>query len=482
MQKSKFIRLLKSLSKEELKRFEEFVSSPYYNKNSNLVKLMKYISRYSPDYDNIKLERERVYSEIIHGKKFNIKVMKNLMSGLLNLLLKFLELSNYEKNTGSKYFYLLDELLKRNQYSVFSRNVKKAESVLSGSLISEDYFYNNLRLCDLKFSFDIRTQTGMENVQIPVQLIENLFSFFLIYYFKYNYNLLIRKYDYNFNFQPDMSFIENVINHVKAQDFSNKEIILIYYNILMSNLFREDEKYFFDLKSLTEKYGLSLDKNERHNLYSVMQGYCLRKIRERKSVYKSILFDVCKEMVSNGSYTNLDSGLILPLIYKNIVKSGLWAGEFDWTLNFIEDYREKLLLPFQNNVYYYSHALCSFIKGDYERSLEKLSVVKYENVYDKAEVNRLLIQIYYEMGLTDELYSLIDTFKHFLHNDKGISGGTKKGIINFIYFTNTIHKLTFSTDPKWEALQLKKKLLITPTFEMEWLLEKIELHIIKGAN
>ena len=51
------ISVFRTFSKEELKRFEEFLLSPYYNKKSAVVNLFNVIKKNEPDYNSPNLER-----------------------------------------------------------------------------------------------------------------------------------------------------------------------------------------------------------------------------------------------------------------------------------------------------------------------------------------------------------------------------------------------------------------------------------------
>jgi len=288
----------------------------------------------------------------------------------------------------------------------------------------------------------------------------------------------MRKFSYNFN--PDLSFMEKVIEYVKQRDFSNKEIILIYYYLFLADLKEENEEYFSEFRNLASKHSKLLNRNEQHNVYTAMQGYCLRKVTRGNRKYKHVLFEVCMEMVSNRSYFEADSAVIHPLIYKNIVKSGSWVNQFNWTLEFIENHRKELLPEYQDNIYNFCLAFCYFRKGDYSKSMEYLSKLKYENVYDKAEAKRLQMLIYYEMDWTEELFSLSDAYKHFLHNDKLISDRSKNNILNFIQFLNMILKFKIGESQRTEFHSLKKSLQSTDCYEKEWLLEKLEELSQKG--
>ncbi|MBK9226727.1 MAG: hypothetical protein IPL67_06705 [Ignavibacteria bacterium] len=50
MIKSPAIEIIKTFSKDEFKRFAEFTESPYFNKNSNLLKAVKYFKKISPEF------------------------------------------------------------------------------------------------------------------------------------------------------------------------------------------------------------------------------------------------------------------------------------------------------------------------------------------------------------------------------------------------------------------------------------------------
>jgi tetratricopeptide (TPR) repeat protein len=236
-----------------------------------------------------------------------------------------------------------------------------------------------------------------------------------------------------------------------------------------------EEKYFHEFKKLIDKYGKELTKGEQYNLFTSLQGYCQAKVMGGNNKFGPLFFEACKNMISEGAYSGEYDDVIHPLTYKNIAKSGSIQGQFEWTLNFINTYREKLKDEFQDNVYYFCLAYCHFKMKDYDNSLKYLSRAKYENVYDKAEVNRLMMQLYYEMGLTEELLSLADTYKHFLHNDKLISENQKPLISNFVNLLLNLYKIkTQKSSSDYDILQIKRELTNIKTYEKIWLQAKLE--------
>ncbi len=472
MHNSKLISVLKTFSEREKKKFDEFVCSPYFNKNSNATKLYRYLLKYSPDYSSEKLEKEAVYAGIFPGRSYNLKIMKNLMTELLRLAERFMEQSRYEKNDLGRHNYLLEELLNRKQYTLFSGKLKSAEELSSVLKKDENYFYNNMNLFSLKNSYQLRTSPGLEKIQLMGKPVEYLFGSFLIWYFKFNYNLLNRKIGYNF--EADFEFIEKVVEFVKERSFENKDIILLYYYMFMINLKWNEEEYFYEFKNLSEKCCDMLSSAEQFNIYTAIQTHCMRMLGGGNTKYRKYFFESGRDMISKNAYSGSYDDVMHPLTYKNIAKAGAQEREFKWTYDFLNEFRNKLPEEYQNNVYNFCLAYLEFIQKANEKSLNYLSQVKYENVFDKAEVNRLLLQIYFETEHTEELYSLVDTYKHFLHNDKLIAGDQKNAVLNFVNFLVVLYKLKLGIHALGVPNQLKSEISESRTYEKLWLLQKLE--------
>src|SRR5258706_12075729 len=95
MLKSSLFEIIRTFSKEDLIKFDDFVKSPYHNRNSNVVKLFMAIKKFAPDFKDPKLSKEEVWKKIFPAKEYNYGIMKNLIHDLNKLSLKFLQLQNY---------------------------------------------------------------------------------------------------------------------------------------------------------------------------------------------------------------------------------------------------------------------------------------------------------------------------------------------------------------------------------------------------
>lgn len=476
MYQSKLIEMMRTFSRDELKSFEDFVSSPYYNKKSSLSLLLKNISKFKPEYTGKNLDRKKIYGKLFPGRAYNDKIMRNMMSELLKLGETFLELSYYKKQISDKYKFLLNELLQRNLYKSFEKNLNIAKEIFQKSYINEDNYFDILNINSLQHSYNIRKEHKLEKSPDSSLYLDPLFAFFSMYFFKANYNIASKNVDYNFfyDFTVEMKFIDSLIEYIKKKSLKSEPIILIYYNMLMLYLKPDDERFFYDSRNLIKQYKDSFSQIERRNFHYALTGYCNRKTAsgDRTYIYKG--FEIYKEMVHEKTYAYGSNDVMQPVIFKNIVKQGVMVKEFDWTINFVETFKEKLTIGFDQNLYHFSLALIHFKKREFDRSFEFLSKVNYENVKDKVDVKCLLIQLYYELNSYENMLSQIDAFKHFLHNDKLLSRKIKDVHLNFARFVLKLINIKFKTSEEYDIGAFKNELNKTISYEKGWLTEKIE--------
>ena len=85
MNKSKSVQLLSAFSKDELSRSDDFLKSPYFNKNNRVIRLYKELAKDHPEFNSRNIQKEKLYKELFPGKEYNDQIMKNLNSEFLRL-------------------------------------------------------------------------------------------------------------------------------------------------------------------------------------------------------------------------------------------------------------------------------------------------------------------------------------------------------------------------------------------------------------
>ena len=70
MKNTALIELLCTFSKAELKKFDLFTDSKYFNNRAAVTKLWVVLKPFAPEFSSPKLKREYVYQRIFPGKEF----------------------------------------------------------------------------------------------------------------------------------------------------------------------------------------------------------------------------------------------------------------------------------------------------------------------------------------------------------------------------------------------------------------------------
>ncbi len=128
MHKSKSVILLSTFATEEIRSFGDFLKSPYFNKNTRVVKLFDELRKDHPDYTSRSISKEKLYGKLFRGKPYNDQVMKNLNTELFKLEREFLAHDMLERDRFEKSVMLITNLTARNAGQIFE---KETESITS---------------------------------------------------------------------------------------------------------------------------------------------------------------------------------------------------------------------------------------------------------------------------------------------------------------------------------------------------------------
>ena len=89
MTKGKFIQLLKTLDKKEIKAFSDYLNGNYGSQTQLLI-VYEYILKYSKDYHAEKLKKEVALKKYFFPNGISLKILNNRLSNLNKYLEEFL--------------------------------------------------------------------------------------------------------------------------------------------------------------------------------------------------------------------------------------------------------------------------------------------------------------------------------------------------------------------------------------------------------
>lgn len=505
----KLIEILKTFDKAELKRFERFVRSDYFNTNERVSKLLKSLKKFYPLFNNPGLTNEYLFRQIYGTRKFNDKTFRYLLSELLVLAGRYISIAVIEIDKTEMKKNLVDGMISRKLFSQTRSHLAELEKDVDRNfVIGTTYLHDKIDIClfwHMFFYFSGSQNPVMhKNIEGGEYLIYNtIIDLCHIYQslnvIKSSHNIvyednLLFAFIRNFNFKGLLEELENIekIYSVKndlrgAQrrsnpiDRSNKDktrllnAFKIYLCFMITYLDEKDEEYFQKMKDLVHKNEDFFKREELRDIHVMLSNCCSikRKTIDNKK-YLRYLFEITKNALSKNLYPTSKGQYMAFTVYFRALDTALTLKELEWAENFVNKYIKEIAPEIRDDVYNYSIAELRFQRKQFEPVLESLAKVVYKYALIKPRVRSLMLMTYYELNHIEEAYSLIDSHSHFLNSNKKITPEQRKAELNFLSFIKEIFKIREKPENKETLDTLKNNITECNLLSRkEWLLEKV---------
>jgi hypothetical protein len=267
-----------------------------------------------------------------------------------------------------------------------------------------------------------------------------------------------------------MLFIDEIIEHVQSNNYSDTPPILIYHQILLSYKEPEDHGHFEKIKSLINQHIHLFPDNEVAEILDSALNYCIKKMNAGEPGFLEEAFNLYKEWLIKDLLKV--RGHINPFHFKNIVTIGLRLKEFDWIENFIHQYSIFLESRFQENAVTFNLAQLYFYKNDYPKVIRQLSQVEYDDMTYNLNSKTLLMASYYELDEIEALGSLLDSFRVYLSRNKELPATRRKHYLNTIGIVRKLSKLTPGDSKEIEKLKTEVE-NTQGVVSKNWIMEKL---------
>lgn len=479
MIKSKIIEALQALDKNEIRKLESFIDSPFFNKNKNVSRLFKALKVFHPSFANAKLTKEFIYSKIFPGRQFADKTFRNLMSDLLSLIEKFIGYTNFAKNPFLEKYYIVSGLAHKRLLNLTESSLKESDEMY-GSLAFDggDSFYI-MHLLEMQKDFLAINKNkiidlNMKEGEYLLYAFLSKYFIFKMKYFNYRYKSRTEKLSEIIEEFEKAVDLEKFISYLENNSSAESELILIYYYCtkFMNNI--SNDIYYEKVKLLFRRKKHMISRSEKINLYLTLNAYCIVKIRADDKRYERELFELYMEMFEENLVLGEGETNLHITIFYNVFMLALRIGDTGYAKSFIENNYSKLLPEYRDTMFNFSYAYYYFNKREFEKALVHINKVNFENYYIKSGARILLLKIYFELKYAESFFSLSDTIKHYLAHDKLLPEDVKKTDQKFIILADKIYK--YKLEPsKYQLrdieLEITNKMRGT---HKDWLLEKVK--------
>ena len=474
MHKSSLLNILRKFSKDELEKFEDLVSSPYFNKKGNVLKLFREIKKYHPEFTDANLDKEKVWKALFPKKSFNYGIMKNLIFDLNKLSVKFIELENYSGKKFDSEFNVLEQYFSRKLLKSYVKKRDEIRNFLSKEKPSADLYHGEYILGkkDLDYLYANYTVKNIQKFDfgsLHNSMVLNFFS----NYFMLNAGLHFSR--LHFIIDSEKDFADSVMELYAKSELKNYYTDICYY-IFKISYDQRDVSDYLKLKELCYENFEKLNRNDQYTVIEALIFYSIHKTNTGDRNFYKDRFQYHKLMDEHNLLLKENTNEIEGYMFINTNIAACSSGEFEWAEKFINRYKSKLPAGENQKLVNLAYAHLYFKKGDFEKALSFLS--KCGNVYgmDKINVKTYELFLYYELGYYDELKHLIDANRHFIRNDKIVSNECKTTYGKFIEAVNKLNDYRYKTNNGFNKSGLpgiKKYITENDMPHKGWLLGKL---------
>lgn len=475
MQNFRIFELFSSLDEPEVKKFGEYLLSPFHNKNSKMVLLYEFLSTAHKSGALENVSRESIWEILYSGSPYNDKNLRREVSRFTKLLEDFMVFTEIKNSHTSNKIILLKRLRKKNLERSFRYTLKETSELFSAAQSKDAQYYQDLIKLQLEKNNELLASPE-KNLEAALENLESLRSNIDLSYILMKLNTLHIFYSFKINFNIDNPFdddlkklttlIEGNLEKISTEHpvlYTNYLILLCYMNF-------EEDIYFSQLKSFVFSNAAIFSREELHYMYQNMHNFALKRLIQGDIKYRKEAFEL-NEFFERKNIFN--ESHIEHMSFINIVKLGLDHGKQEWVYRFIKKYSDKIPEKYKESIYNLAMASLYFYKKNFPKSLEYIVKIDRNDYYFYLNAKVITIKIYYEMKETEGILSIIDTNRHYFSRKTRIPEDFINHHRRFFSFINKLVK----TEP-WnkEKIETLKRSIAEDTviISKDWLLEKVK--------
>lgn len=466
MKNRKVCRLLSALDKKQQKRFSLFLSSPYFNTNTDLVTLYTVILKWlkKGKYGT----EEAVFKLWKKGEPFNQSTFRRSCSEIVTLFYSFLTHEGVAKNERLKYLCLLEELFLLEGAPEWDNVYQKARKYFADQGQYQKYsgFYQIL----IEYLYLQHNYTNRDIKVNQTLLSIHKLSKELNYEFCVDVAMLSEGLKRIYPEIESITFPEGVQEEIdRSWESFSPSLKLAYFSFLVTR--NHNQADFEVLYSILRSELNNLDFELAQNVLFICLNYSSKKADGRMNEYAYQYYEIAQLGKESGKLFTLNN--CKPGIFINNVtiatrlgKEDLWKElRLEWLPAIMQSERQKCEL--------FINGMEAFSKMDFVTSHK--CFMKFMDLNDdlvlEIRVRPRLIACLYEMG-EKELGNRLDADERFFYRQKVLS---EKRIQSGKVFIKAMRFLmNYISDDKKKISQIKTLIRKEPGAHSAWLLQKLD--------
>jgi len=430
MYNTQTVEILKKLDKDELKRFGDFLMSPFFNNSSFIVKIYDTVKKEYPAFTGNSLEPEIIFKKLYPAESFKNTRIRNLYAEFGNLLRKFLGYLEVENSELELDTFIANSLAQRNLGHISNKVINKRIEHYEGKIFWEDNYFHemyvmysiylqNLNAGSKDFTKEhFFIQVRMQEILI-VLFFRELFILFATQSYKkiipssYNSKITIEDFIKVIDMKELFAYLESAKNPYTTY-------LKIHYRLYHFYEHSVTEEEYYEFKKDLYKIIFDVMSQEAFSfIVRTINIIFLRLIPTNKKFYEEI-FELSKLFCELKIFPNKRVPYLAPGPFKDMFGPAAILMELDWAENFVKEYSQYLMEDIREDEYNYCMGNISFKRKNYELSLEYLNKVKLNEMIEKINIRFYYMMNYIELKAYENALSSLQTIRQFYNDRKDI--------------------------------------------------------------
>ncbi len=456
----KLIKILQSLEPGEFKRLKRALSSPYFATNPRLLALYDYLKKYYPEFDESKLQKEKLYKKLYPDNDFNESVLRVLVREFSSVVEDFLIMERLKKNKYERKKLLVSEYGKRNLYDLFKKGTVELLSDLNDDHIRDtEYFKGYVELYQ-DYCFHPMTNNNNVSDDSIEHLAESLDSYFVMA--KYRLTQILRNRNSIIKQKVGYRYFDMIEKSSFGLVHENKIIEL--YRLVNKLHDTNDRKVFVSFEKMFFPVINRIRNMDLRVIYYLGLNYCIRQFNMGKVEYLQDQFDWYNIGIDNKLL--VEDEKMSHVTFNNIVTVACYLNEFEWAFNFIEQNKKFLGKEIKDDAINYTKSVICVYQYKFEDAYSLLSNHSYKSELQLSK-RSLTIRAVFELFRQDSSYytslqSQIESSKKFISRNKMFSERRIQANNNYFKIVEKLSKKMWENERKrairnWLAIELEKE-------------------------
>ena len=430
MYNTQTIEILKKLDKEELKKFGDFLRSPFFNNSTFIVKIYETVRKEYPHFNGSSLKPERIFKKLYPSESFKDTRIRNLYAEFGNLLRKFLGYIKIESSELEFDTFISKALMEKNLNHISNKVINKRFEEYSGKIFWDNIDFPLMYKMHTMFALNLDAgskHSTKEYISIQIKMQQLLIASF----FRDNFFLLTTQSAQKIVF-PDQYNKNTMEEFLKVIDIKKlfaylekvknpySDYLKVNYLIYFYTGHNITEENYYDLKSKLYKIIFDVSSTDAFIfIIRIIQILLFRLVPSDKKFYKEI-FELSKLFCELKIFPNKRILFLAAGPFRDMFGPAVILGELDWAESFVKEYSQYLMEDIRENELNYCMGNISFKRKNYELSLDYFNKVKMFDMIEKINIRFFYMMNYIELNANENALSSLQTIKQFYSDRKDI--------------------------------------------------------------